>query len=106
MEDRPTILHFSGLFGLSPDHLMEVVCIVGASLSMLATLLPSFASKSTFIIVWILYLSLYQVKNNSMTLNGWIELPLLMRRSCELSNSCLAKKNQAATGIELMTSRS
>ena len=69
MEDRPTILHFSGLFGLSPDHLMEVVCIVGASLSMLATLLPSFASKSTFIIVWILYLSLYQVKNNSMTLD-------------------------------------
>lgn len=40
---------------------MELLCLAGAALSLVATLLESFRDSLVFFCLWVLYLSLYQV---------------------------------------------
>lgn len=42
---------------------MELLCLAGAALSVVATLLEAFRDSLVFFCLWVLYLSLYQVES-------------------------------------------
>lgn len=42
---------------------MELLCLAGAALSAVATLLEAFRDSLVFFCLWVLYLSLYQVES-------------------------------------------
>ena len=62
IEQRPTLLHMSGFIGLAPDHMMEILCLLGGALAFIAAVAPSYGGKFTFFLLWIFYISLYQGK--------------------------------------------
>ena len=74
MEERPSILLLSGFVGLAPDHMMEIICLIGGSLSFLVAVAPSFGGQFMFLFLWILYLSLYQVGQTFM----WFQWDILL----------------------------
>jgi hypothetical protein len=74
MEQKPTLLLLSGIAGLAPDHMMELICLVGTAIGFLAAVAPSYGSKVTFFILWIFYLSLYQVGQTFM----WFQWDILL----------------------------
>ena len=51
---RPTVLWFSGILGLSPDLMLDLICLIGTALGLAAALKPTWTGKSTFMILWIL----------------------------------------------------
>ncbi|KAM9854613.1 lipase maturation factor 2a [Aulostomus maculatus] len=57
----PTLLWFGPRLGLDTHSTMELLCLVGAGLSLAATLVEALRDSVVFFCLWILYLSLYQV---------------------------------------------
>ena len=74
IEERPSLLVMSGFIGLAPDHMMEILCLLGALLSFLTAVAPSFGGKITFFILWLFYMSLYQVGQTFM----WFQWDILL----------------------------
>lgn len=62
--NKPTLLWFTPRLGLDTETGMELLCLVGMLLSLLAMSLKSFRDSITFLILWFLYFSLYQVKES------------------------------------------
>ncbi|XP_062317677.1 lipase maturation factor 2a isoform X1 [Osmerus eperlanus] len=57
----PTLLWLGPKLGLDTHTAMELLCLVGAALSLAATLLESLRDSLVYFCLWVLYLSLYQV---------------------------------------------
>ena len=61
IKERPTLLWFSSLLGLSPDLMMDFICLLGTILGLIVAIRPSFGNKSIFVVLWVFYQSIYQV---------------------------------------------
>jgi hypothetical protein len=59
--ESPTLLWVTPLTGLTLVQLMEVFCLTGLVLGLLVTACPSINTKTSAAILWLLYLSLFQV---------------------------------------------
>lgn len=57
----PTLLWLGPRLGLDTHTAMELLCLVGAALSLAATLVESLRDSVVFFCLWALYLSMYQV---------------------------------------------
>ncbi|XP_030587285.1 lipase maturation factor 2a [Archocentrus centrarchus] len=57
----PTLLWLGPRFGLDTHTAMELLCLIGAALSLAATLVEAFRDSMVFLCLWVLYLSMYQV---------------------------------------------
>ncbi|XP_061577923.1 lipase maturation factor 2a [Cololabis saira] len=57
----PTLLWLGPRLGLDTHSAMELLCLVGAALSLAATLVEPLRDSLVFFLLWALYLSLYQV---------------------------------------------
>ena len=60
-QSSPTLLWLSPKLGLSTHTSVELLCLVGAALSLAATLLEPLRDSLVFFFLWLVYLSLYQV---------------------------------------------
>lgn len=61
MLSSPTLLWLGPRLGLDTQTTMELLCLVGALLSLAAMLTEAFRDSLVFFCLWALYLSLYQV---------------------------------------------
>ncbi|XP_078534006.1 lipase maturation factor 2 [Lissotriton helveticus] len=61
MKDTPTLLLLGPSLGLDTEQGMELICLLGVLLSMGAMLLEPLRDSLVFLLLWVLYLSLYQV---------------------------------------------
>ncbi|XP_077120447.1 lipase maturation factor 2 [Ranitomeya variabilis] len=61
LKDSPTLLWLGPQLGLDTEQGIELLCILGAVLSLGALLFNCFRDSLIFLLLWILYLSLYQV---------------------------------------------
>ena len=68
---KPTLLWLTPKLGLDTQTGMELLCLVGMLLSMLAMSFRSWRDSITFFVLWFLYYSLYQVKTHSLN-NLWV----------------------------------
>ncbi|XP_026220989.1 lipase maturation factor 2a [Anabas testudineus] len=57
----PTLLWFGPRLGLDTHTAMELLCLMGAALSLAATLVESLRDSVVFFCLWVLYLSMYHV---------------------------------------------
>ncbi|XP_021428015.2 lipase maturation factor 2a [Oncorhynchus mykiss] len=57
----PTLLWLAPRLGLDTQTAMELLCLLGAALSLAATVLESLRDSLVFLFLWIVYLSMYQV---------------------------------------------
>lgn len=62
---KPTLLWLTPKLGLDTQTGMELLCLLGMLLSMLAMSFRSWRDSITFFVLWFLYYSLYQVKTHS-----------------------------------------
>ncbi|XP_041651905.1 lipase maturation factor 2a [Cheilinus undulatus] len=58
---RPTLLWLGPRLGLDTHTAMELLCLIGAALSLAASLVEGFRDSVVFFCLWALYMSLYQV---------------------------------------------
>ncbi|KAK7160544.1 hypothetical protein R3I93_008249 [Phoxinus phoxinus] len=61
LKDSPTLLWFGPRLGLDTQQCMELFSLTGALLSLMTLALPPLRDCRVFLVLWILYLSLYQV---------------------------------------------
>ena len=61
---HPTLLWLQPVSGLSVLHCMELLCLLGAGLGLTLALVPSLATKLPLALLWLVYISLYQVLTN------------------------------------------
>ncbi|XP_026120930.1 lipase maturation factor 2-like [Carassius auratus] len=61
LKDSPTLLWFGPRLGLDTQQCMELLSLTGALLSLMTLALPVLRDCRVFLLLWILYLSLYQV---------------------------------------------
>lgn len=61
LKDSPTLLWLGPRLGLDTEQGMELICLLGAVLSLGALLFNCLRDGLVFLLLWILYLSLYQV---------------------------------------------
>ncbi|XP_059421295.1 lipase maturation factor 2-like [Carassius carassius] len=61
LKDSPTLLWFGPRLGLDMQQCMELLSLTGALLSLMTLALPVLRDCRVFLLLWILYLSLYQV---------------------------------------------
>ena len=61
IKGRPTLLWFSSTIGLSPDLMMDLMCLIGTLVGLIITIMPRYGHKMMFILLWVFYQSLYQV---------------------------------------------
>uniref|UniRef100_A0A1A7XG43 Lipase maturation factor n=1 Tax=Iconisemion striatum TaxID=60296 RepID=A0A1A7XG43_9TELE len=61
MLSSPTLLWLGPQLGLDTQTSMELLCLIGAGLSLAATLVEAFRDSLVFLCLWVLYLSMYQV---------------------------------------------
>ena len=59
--NQPTLLWFAGDFGFTTEAGMDLLCLVGTFLSLMAMVTRSWRDFSTFFSLWFLYFSVYQV---------------------------------------------
>lgn len=57
----PSLLWLGPQLGLDTQSCMELLCLLGAALSLAATLHPAFRDSVVFLCLWALYMSMYQV---------------------------------------------
>ncbi|XP_034032495.1 lipase maturation factor 2a [Thalassophryne amazonica] len=57
----PTLLWLAPKLGLDTHTAIELLCLIGAALSIAATLVAALRDAVVFLCLWVLYLSLYQV---------------------------------------------
>ena len=60
-KEKPTLLWFAPDLGLSAEHAMELLCILGCLLSVVCLISGRMRDSITFGCLWFLYLSVYQV---------------------------------------------
>ncbi|KAF4091883.1 hypothetical protein AMELA_G00042060 [Ameiurus melas] len=61
LRDMPTLLWFGPQLGLDTQHCMELLSLSGTVLSLVAMTVPALRDCRLYLILWVLYLSLYQV---------------------------------------------
>ncbi|XP_075713713.1 lipase maturation factor 2 [Rhinoderma darwinii] len=61
LKDSPTLLWLGPRVGLDTEQGMELICLLGAVLSLGALLFNCLRDSLVFLLLWILYLSIYQV---------------------------------------------
>ncbi|KAG7332884.1 hypothetical protein KOW79_003019 [Hemibagrus wyckioides] len=61
LRDTPTLLWFGPQLGLDTQHCMELLSLSGTLLSLAAMTVPTLRDCRLYLILWVLYLSLYQV---------------------------------------------
>ena len=61
LSNSPSLLWLAPFFGLSVVSMMEVLALAGTLLSLVITVMPSYNIKITTFLLWLLYLSLFQV---------------------------------------------
>lgn len=59
--DSPSLLWLGPQLGLDTHTFMELLCLLGAALSLVATLFEAFRDSLVFFCLWALYMSMYQV---------------------------------------------
>uniref|UniRef100_A0A667ZF12 Lipase maturation factor n=1 Tax=Myripristis murdjan TaxID=586833 RepID=A0A667ZF12_9TELE len=57
----PTLLWMAPRLGLDTHTAMELLCLIGAALSLAAVLVDALRDSIVFLCLWVLYMSLYQV---------------------------------------------
>ncbi|XP_072291218.1 lipase maturation factor 2a [Eucyclogobius newberryi] len=57
----PSLLWLGPHLGLDTHTCMELLCLLGAALSLAATLMEAFRDSVVFLLLWALYMSIYQV---------------------------------------------
>ncbi|CAB1436963.1 unnamed protein product [Pleuronectes platessa] len=57
----PTLLWLGPRLGLDTHTAMELLCLIGAALSLAAMLVEALRDSMVFFCLWALYLSMYQV---------------------------------------------
>uniref|UniRef100_A0A673GBC6 Lipase maturation factor n=1 Tax=Sinocyclocheilus rhinocerous TaxID=307959 RepID=A0A673GBC6_9TELE len=62
LKDSPMLLWFGPRLGLDTQQCMELLSLTGALLSLMTLALPVLRDCRVFLVLWILYLSLYQVQ--------------------------------------------
>ena len=58
---NPTLLLFHSYVGLSVQQAMEVLCLLGTVIGIVLTLQPQYITKLMLFLLWLAYISLYQV---------------------------------------------
>ncbi|XP_030627775.1 lipase maturation factor 2b [Chanos chanos] len=61
LQEMPTLLWLAPYLGLELQQGLELICLVGALLSLSAVLLKTLRNSLVYLCLWALYLSLYQV---------------------------------------------
>ncbi|KAI1888010.1 hypothetical protein AGOR_G00180640 [Albula goreensis] len=61
LKDSPTLLWLGPRLGLDTQQGMELICLLGALLSLGAMVFQALRNNLVFLFLWVLYLSLYQV---------------------------------------------
>ncbi|KAJ8387356.1 hypothetical protein AAFF_G00157330 [Aldrovandia affinis] len=61
LQDSPTLLWLGPSLGLDTQQGMELICLLGALLSLGAVVLETLRNSLVFLFLWVLYLSIYQV---------------------------------------------
>ncbi|XP_053572284.1 lipase maturation factor 2 [Bombina bombina] len=61
LKDSPTLLWLGPQLGLDTEQGLELICLLGALLSLGALLFRRFRDSLVFLLLWVLYLSVYQV---------------------------------------------
>ncbi|XP_066524489.1 lipase maturation factor 2b [Hoplias malabaricus] len=61
LQTSPSLLWLGSALGLSPLHSLEIICLLGALLSLGAVLLGALQDSIVYLCLWALYLSLYTV---------------------------------------------
>uniref|UniRef100_A0AAR2J0V5 Lipase maturation factor n=1 Tax=Pygocentrus nattereri TaxID=42514 RepID=A0AAR2J0V5_PYGNA len=61
LRDLPTLLWFGPKLGLDTQQCMELLSLAGALLGLAATAIPALRDCRVYLVLWVLYLSLYQV---------------------------------------------
>ena len=74
LQSRPTLLWFARGLGLTPDLMLDLLCLLGTILGLSAAFKPSMNRKVTFVILWIFYQSIYQVGQTFM----WFQWDILL----------------------------
>jgi len=62
MEGQPTLLKLTPKLGLSVEQGMDLLCAAGMALSFLCVVCGAMRDTVSFILLWMLYFSLYQVQ--------------------------------------------
>lgn len=58
----PNLLWFGPQLGLDTHSAMELLCLIGAGMSLAAILVEALRDSVVFFLLWAIYLSLYQVR--------------------------------------------
>lgn len=61
MEGQPTLLKLTPKLGIDVELGMDLLCLIGIVISFIAMVFQGARDMVTFTILWMLYLSLYQV---------------------------------------------
>uniref|UniRef100_A0A672PYU7 Lipase maturation factor n=1 Tax=Sinocyclocheilus grahami TaxID=75366 RepID=A0A672PYU7_SINGR len=77
LKDSPTLLWFGPRLGLDTQQCMELLSLTGALLSLMTLALPVLRDCRVFLVLWILYLSLYQVQKQFTQDNLLLEMGFL-----------------------------
>ena len=67
LSNSPSLLWLAPLLGISLLNMMEVLALSGLLLSLVITVRPSYNIKMTTFLLWLLYLSLFQVSQPPAT---------------------------------------
>ena len=71
---KPSILGLAPVIGLSADLWIELLCLLGAIVGLIASLLPSVGNKIVFVVLWITYFSIYNVGQTFL----WFQWDILL----------------------------
>ena len=71
---KPSILGLAPVIGLSADLWIELLCLLGAIVGLIASLLPTMGNKIVFIILWMTYFSIYNVGQTFL----WFQWDILL----------------------------
>lgn len=78
LKETPTLLWFGPKLGLDTQQCMELLSLAGALLSLAATAIPALRDCRVYLMLWVLYLSLYQVHHTQYLAGNLVvwDLPL------------------------------
>ena len=71
---NPHLLWIASRIGLSIDLWMEVLCLLGGMVGLLASLFPAIGNKASFIFLWLAYISMYSVGQTFL----WFQWDILL----------------------------
>ena len=72
--DSPTLLWFMPRIGLDPGHGFDLFCVMGIALASLTLVWERLRSSLSYFVLWLLYLSLYQVGQTFL----WFQWDILL----------------------------